>query len=119
MGWLMATNLLKARHELTVWNRTSGKDVEGARSAASPAEAATGAEVIWMCVSDTKAVESVLFGPQGVEQSLTQGMVLVDSSTISPSATRKFAERMRPKGVDYVDAPMTGSKAAAESGTLI
>jgi 3-hydroxyisobutyrate dehydrogenase-like beta-hydroxyacid dehydrogenase len=54
-----------------------------------------------------------------VEQSLTQGMVLVDSSTISPSATRKFAERVRPKGVDYVDAPMTGSKAAAESGTLI
>ncbi len=119
MGWLMASNLLKAGHELTVWNRTRGKDVEGARSAASPAEAATGAEVIWMCVSDTKAVESVLFGPQGVEQSLTQGMVLVDSSTISPSATRKFAERMRPKGVDYVDAPMTGSKAAAESGTLI
>src|SRR5439155_15035185 len=74
MGWLMASNLLKAGHELTVWNRTRGKDVEGARSAASPAEAATGAEVIWMCVSDTKAVESVLFGPQGVEQSLTQGM---------------------------------------------
>ncbi len=119
MGRPMVANLVKAGHELSVWNRTPGKDVEGARSAASPAEAATGAEVIWMCVSDTKAVESVLFGPQGVEQSLTQGMVLVDSSTISPSATRKFAERMRPKGVDYVDAPMTGSKAAAESGTLI
>src|SRR5437588_7622897 len=119
MGRPMAANLVKAGHELSVWNRTPGKDVEGARSAASPAEAATGAEVIWMCVSDTKADESVLFGPQGVEQSLTQGMVLVDSSTISPSATRKFAERMRPKGVDYVDAPMTGSKAAAESGTLI
>jgi len=119
MGRPMVDNLVKAGHELSVWNRTPGKDVEGARSAASPAEAATGAEVIWMCVSDTKAVESVLFGPQGVEQSLTQGMVLVDSSTISPSATRKFAERMRPKGVDYVDAPMTGSKAAAESGTLI
>jgi 3-hydroxyisobutyrate dehydrogenase-like beta-hydroxyacid dehydrogenase len=119
MGRSMASNLVKAGHELTVWNRSSGKDVEGARSAASPAEAATGAEVIWMCVSDTQAVESLLFGPQGVEQSLTQGMVLVDSSTISPSATRKFAERVRPKGVDYVDAPMTGSKAAAESGTLI
>jgi len=119
MGRPMAANLVKAGHELSVWNRTPGKDVEGARSAASPAEAAAGAEVIWMCVSDTRAVETVLFGPQGVEQSLTQGMVLVDSSTISPSATRKFAERMRPKGVDYVDAPMTGSKAAAESGTLI
>jgi 3-hydroxyisobutyrate dehydrogenase-like beta-hydroxyacid dehydrogenase len=119
MGRPMAANLVKAGHELTVWNRTPGKDVEGARSAASPAEAAGGAEVIWMCVSDTKAVETVLFGPQGAEQSLTQGVVLVDSSTISPSATRKFAERVRAKGVDYVDAPMTGSKAAAESGTLI
>ena len=119
MGRSMASNLVKAGHELTVWNRSSGKDVEGARSTASPAAAAAGAEVIWMCVSDTQAVESLLFGPLGVEQSLTQGMVLVDSSTISPSATRKFAERVRPKGVDYVDAPMTGSKAAAESGTLI
>jgi 3-hydroxyisobutyrate dehydrogenase-like beta-hydroxyacid dehydrogenase len=119
MGRPMASNLVKAGHELTVWNRTPGKDVEGARSAASAAEAAAGAEVIWMCVSDTKAVENLLFGPQGVEQSLTQGMVLVDSSTISPSATRKFADRVRAKGVDYVDAPMTGSKAAAESGTLI
>src|SRR5947209_15198347 len=119
MGRPMAANVVKAVHELSVWNRTPGKDVEGARSAASPAEAAAGAEVAWMCVSDTKAVESVLFGQQGVEQSLTQGMLLVDSSTISPSATRKFGERVRAKGVDYVDAPMTGSKAAAESGTLI
>src|SRR5438552_17567920 len=119
MGRPMAANLVKAGHELSVWNRTPGKDVEGARSAAAPAEAAAGAEVAWMCVSDTKAVESVLFGQQGVEQSLTQGMLLVDSSTISPSATRKFGERVRAKGVDYVDAHMTGSKAAAESGTLI
>src|SRR5213592_3025249 len=119
MGRPMVANLVKAGHELSVWNRTPGKDVEGARSAASPAEAAAGAEVAWMCISDTKAVESVLFGQQGVEQSLTQGMLLVDSSTISPSATRKFGERVRAKGVDYVDAPMTGSKAAAESGTLI
>jgi 3-hydroxyisobutyrate dehydrogenase-like beta-hydroxyacid dehydrogenase len=119
MGRAMASNLAKAGHEVTVWNRTAGKDVEGARSAASPAEAARDAEVVWMCVSDTKAVESVLFGPQGVHESLTQGMTIVDSSTISPSATRQFAERVRAQGVDYVDAPMTGSKAGAENGTLI
>ena len=118
MGRSMATNLAKAGHEVTVWNRTPGKDVEGARSAASPAEAARGAEVVWMCVSDTKAVEGVLFGPQGVHESLTEGMIIADSSTISPSATRQFAERVRAKGVQYVDAPMTGSKAGAESGTL-
>src|SRR6202050_2173357 len=119
MGRAMASNLAKAGHEVTVWNRTPGKDVEGARNAASPAEAARDTEVVWMCVSDTKAVESVLFGPQGVHESLTQGMTIVDSSTISPSATRQFAERVRLQGVQYVDAPMTGSKVAAESGTLI
>ena len=119
MGRAMASNLAKAGHEVTVWNRTAGKDVEGARSAATPAEAARGAEVVWMCVSDTEAVESVLFGPQGVHESLAQGMTIVDSSTISPSATRQFAERVRAQGVQYVDAPMTGSKAGAENGTLI
>jgi 3-hydroxyisobutyrate dehydrogenase-like beta-hydroxyacid dehydrogenase len=115
----MATNLVKAGHEVTVWNRSAGKEVEGARAASSPADAARDAEVVWMAVSDTKAVESVLFGPQGVEQSLKPGMIVVDSSTISPSATRKFAEKVRAKGADYVDAPMTGSKTGAESGTLL
>src|SRR5437879_9726894 len=119
MGRPMAANLVKAGHELSVWNRTPGKDVEGARSAASPAEAAAGAEVAWMCVSDTKAVESVLFGEQGVGQSLTQGMLLGDSSTISPAATRNFGELVGADGVDYVDAPMTGWEAGAESGRLV
>jgi len=72
-----------------------------------------------MCVSDTKAVEGVLFGPAGVEQVLTAGMIIADSSTISPSATRGFAQRVKARGVDYVDAPMTGSKIAAAAGSLI
>ena len=119
MGRPMAANLVKAGHEVSVWSRTPGKQVEGARSAASPAEAAKGAEVVWMCVSDTKAVESLLFGPEGVESSLSSGMTVVDSSTISPTATRKFAERVKVHGANYVDAPMTGSKVGAENGTLI
>jgi 3-hydroxyisobutyrate dehydrogenase-like beta-hydroxyacid dehydrogenase len=119
MGRPMAANLVKAGHEVTVWNRSPGKDVEGARTASSPADAAHDAEVVWICVSDTKAVEGLLFGEQGVEQSLREGMVVVDSSTISPTATRKFAERVRAKGADYVDAPVTGSKTGAEGGTLI
>jgi 3-hydroxyisobutyrate dehydrogenase-like beta-hydroxyacid dehydrogenase len=118
MGRSMAANMAKAGHEVAVWNRSAGKEVEGARSAASPAEAARGTEVVWMCVSDTKAVESVLFGAQGVQESLAEGMIIVDSSTISPSATRQFAERVRSRGVQYVDAPMTGSKTGAASGTL-
>jgi 3-hydroxyisobutyrate dehydrogenase/2-hydroxy-3-oxopropionate reductase len=119
MGRAMATNLAKAGHEVTVWNRSAGKEVEGARVATSPAEAAQGAEVVWLCVSDTAAVENVLFGANGVEQSLAEGMIIADSSTISPSATRKFAERVARKGVQWVDSPMTGSKAGAEAGTLL
>jgi 3-hydroxyisobutyrate dehydrogenase/2-hydroxy-3-oxopropionate reductase len=119
MGRPMASNLAKAGHEVTVWNRTPGQNVEGAKTAPSPAEAARDAEVIWLCVADTKAVESVLFGPQGVYESLSEGQIIVDSSTISPSATRRFAERVGSKGVQYVDAPVTGSKVGAENGTLI
>lgn len=119
MGHAMAENLVKAGHEVTVWNRTPGKLVEGAAVAPTPATATQGAEVVWMCVSDTAAVEKLLFGDDGVEESLTEGMVIVDSSTISPSATVKFADRVRQKGADYVDAPMTGSKIGAANGTLI
>jgi len=119
MGRPMAGNLVKAGHQVTVWNRSSGKDVEGAATAASPAEAARDAEVAWLCVSDTKAVEGLVFGAQGVQDALQEGQIIVDSSTISPSATRQFAERVRSRGVQWVDAPMTGSKAGAESGTLI
>ena len=119
MGRSMAANLVKAGHEVAVRNRTPGKDVEGARTASSPADAARGAEVVWMCVSDTKAVENVLFGAEGVETVLAPGMIIADSSTISPSATERFAERVKARGVDYVDAPMTGSKIAAATGSLI
>ncbi|MGE5206372.1 MAG: NAD(P)-dependent oxidoreductase [Chlamydiota bacterium] len=119
MGRPMAANLVKAGHEVSTWNRSAGKEVEGARAAASPADAARGAEVVWMCVSDTEAVEQVLFGEEGVEKGLEQSAVVVDSSTISPSATLRFAERLRAKGSEYVDAPMTGSKIGAEGGQLI
>jgi 3-hydroxyisobutyrate dehydrogenase-like beta-hydroxyacid dehydrogenase len=118
MGHSMAANLVKAGHEVTVWNRTP-KDMEGARTAATPADAANGAEVVWMCVSDTNAVEQLLFGPEGVENSLSEGMIVVDSSTISPSATRKFADRVKTRGAQYVDAPVTGSKIGAANASLI
>ncbi|MGH9602636.1 MAG: NAD(P)-dependent oxidoreductase [Terriglobales bacterium] len=119
MGRPMAANLAKAGHEVTVWNRTPGKNVPGARAAASPHDAAARADVVWVCVSNTDAVEQVLFGEGGAESSLRGGMVVVDSSTISPAATRRFAERVAVRGADYVDAPLTGSKAGAEGGTLI
>jgi len=119
MGQAMAANLVKAGHEVTVWNRTPGRLVEGARVAPTPAAAAQGAEVIWLCVSDTDAVEDVMFGKEGAESSLTEGMIVADSSTISPSATVNYANRVGTKGVAWVDAPMTGSKIGARDGTLV
>jgi len=119
MGHAMATNLVKAGHQVTVWNRTPGKLVEGAALAPTPAAAAQGAEVVWLCVSDTDSVEQVVFGKEGVEASLSDGMIIADSSTISPSATLKFSERVAVKGAAWVDAPMTGSKIGARDGTLV
>ena len=115
----MAANLVKAGHQVTVWNRTPGKDVAGATTAASAAEAAKNQEVIWLCVSNTKAVEQVLFGPQGVASSVKTGAVVVDSSTISPSASIDFRQHLKDKGCEFLDAPVTGSKVAAEAGSLI
>jgi 3-hydroxyisobutyrate dehydrogenase-like beta-hydroxyacid dehydrogenase len=119
MGRPMAANLIKAGHDVTVWNRSGGKELSGAKSASTPAEAANGADVVWVCVADTKAVEQVLFGPDGVEKSLRPGMIVADSSTILPTASKQFAERVRAKGADFVDAPITGSKIGAEQGTLV
>lgn len=119
MGRPMAANLVKGGHDVVVWNRNRRSDVAGATTANTAAEAAQGREVIWMCVSDTAAVEQVLFGPDGVEPSLAPGMVVIDSSTISPFATKKFAEKVRARGADYLDAPITGSKIGAESGQLV
>jgi 3-hydroxyisobutyrate dehydrogenase-like beta-hydroxyacid dehydrogenase len=119
MGSPMAANLAKAGHDVTVWNRSGGKGVPGAKSASTPAEAANGADVVWVCVADTKAVEQVLFGANGVEKSLRPGMIVADSSTILPMASKQFAARVRAKGADFVDAPITGSKIGAEQGTLV
>lgn len=119
MGRPMAANLVKAGHEVNIWNRTPGKDVPGAKTCATPAEAAKGREVVWMCVSDTKAVEQVLFGANGAAGALEKGALVVDSSTISPSASAQFAEKIRGRGGEFLDAPVTGSKIAAQNGSLI
>ena len=119
MGRPMAQNLAKAGHDVKVWNRTPGRAVNGAQAVATPKEAAKDAEIVWLCVSDTKAVEQVLFGKDGVVESLRPGAIVVDSSTILPAASLKFAERVRQKGGEFVDAPVTGSKVGAEAGQLI
>lgn len=115
----MATNLVNAGHEVTVWNRTPGREAPGAATAATPAEAVKGKEAVWVCVSDTTAVQQVLFGPQGAAEGLSSGTIVVDSSTISPSASLGIMEGLQERGCEFLDAPVTGSKIAAESGQLI
>src|SRR3954468_16720171 len=119
MGHSMAKNLVKAGHDVTAWNRSAGKSVDGAKIAATPREAAAQAEVIWICVSDTKAVEDVLFGNDGAFDAVQKGAIVVDSSTILPEASQKFVARLRERGADFVDAAVTGSKIGAADATLI
>lgn len=122
MGGAMAGHLVGAGHDVAVFNRTPGRDQAlvdaGARSCASPAEAASGAQLVFTCVSDSPDVEHVVFGPGGVAESVSAGTVLVDCSTISPAITRGIAERLTAIGVGAVDAPVSGGSEGAVKGTL-
>ncbi|MGD8952554.1 MAG: NAD(P)-dependent oxidoreductase, partial [Desulfobacterales bacterium] len=122
MGAPMALNLLKAGHSVTVHNRTRNKEeavaAAGARRAPSPAEAAEGAEVVITCVSDTPDVEKIILGETGVLHGAAPGTIVVDMSTVSPSATRRIAEKLGEKGVHMLDAPVSGGSEGAQKGTL-
>jgi 3-hydroxyisobutyrate dehydrogenase-like beta-hydroxyacid dehydrogenase len=122
MGTPMALNLVKAGFNVTVYNRTRGKaDVlerAGARVAATPAEAARDAEVIVTIVSDTAAMEEVVCGKGGLFETIGSGAILIDSSTISPTVSRRLACQLAGKGASMLDAPVTGSKHGAEKGEL-
>ena len=124
MGGGMARNLLKAGFELTVWNRTPARMqplVEaGARAASDPAELAGQSDIVISCVSDTPDVEAVLAGetPPGALHGLKEGALVIDMSTISPSATRDLAGRLAEKGAHMLDAPVSGGSEGAARGTL-
>jgi 3-hydroxyisobutyrate dehydrogenase len=122
MGAAMAANLRTAGFEVTVWNRTPGRAgplVEsGATEARSPAAVGRSADVVVICVSDTPDVEAVLFGPDGVAVGLADGALVIDCSTISPSATAAFAARLRERGIGFVDAPVSGGSEGARLATL-
>jgi 3-hydroxyisobutyrate dehydrogenase len=122
MGIGMAMNVLKAGHEVTVHNRTRAKEerlaAEGAVRAASPKEAAAGAEIIVICVSDTPDVEGIVLGDDGVIHGAPEGSIVVDMSTISPAATRRMAAMLAEKRVGMLDAPVSGGPEGAQNGTL-
>jgi 3-hydroxyisobutyrate dehydrogenase len=122
MGAAMAANLARAGFPLTVWNRTPGRAGElielGATEAPTPAAVAETSDILVSCVSDTPDVESVLFGRDGVAEGAHAGLLVIDSSTISPSATREFAARLGKRGVAMVDAPVSGGSEGAKNATL-
>ena len=122
MGQPMALNLIKAGHQLAVYNRTAAKaaalQAAGARVVSSPADAARDANVVMMIVSDSAAVEEVVAGKGGILESLRAGALVIDSSTISPTVSRKRACLVAGKGASWLDAPVTGSKHGAEKGEL-
>lgn len=122
MGAPMALNILKAGHKVTVHNRTRNKEeavaAAGARRAASPAEAAEGAEVVIICVSDSPDLERVTLGESGVIHGAAPGTVVVDMSTVSPGTTRRIAAALREMGVHMIDAPVSGGSEGARRGTL-
>lgn len=122
MGGPMAERLLRAGFELTVHNRTRERELPlvqaGAARAASPKEAASGADMVLVMVSDTPDVEEVVLGQQGALHGMSPGSLLIDMSTISPGATRRIAERLQERGAAMLDAPVSGGSEGARDGTL-
>ncbi len=122
MGAAMARHVLQAGHHLQVWNRTPDKAAElvasGATAAESPAEAARDADVVVCMLADPDAVRQVLLGPGGAADGAAEGTLVIDASTIGPSAAREIAAELEKRGLRYVDAPVLGSVQPAREGTL-
>src|SRR5919199_1396968 len=123
MGAPMAANLVRAGFEVTVWNRTRQRAERfctdhGARVATTPAEAAGAADVTVTMVPDAPEVEAVVLGDRGAVEGVRQGGLVIDMSTIAPSASVAIGERLGAEGIGFLDAPVTGSRPKAEDGTL-
>jgi 3-hydroxyisobutyrate dehydrogenase len=123
MGFPMAQRLLNAGHNVTAWNRSSGKAAAlaeaGAKAASSPREVAAAASLVFMCLTDAAAVEAVVFGPDGLAMATGVGKLVVDFSSIHPDAARSIAARLKAKnGMGWIDAPVSGGTMGAEQGTL-
>lgn len=123
MGGPMARRLMDSGYVLTVWNRDPAKAAalvaDGAALAVSPAAVAAASDIVFTCLTDTDAVEAVVFGPDGVAAGARAGTVLVDFSSIRPAAAAEFAARLRAQaGMGWIDAPVSGGVPGATAGTL-
>jgi 3-hydroxyisobutyrate dehydrogenase/2-hydroxy-3-oxopropionate reductase len=123
MGYPMARNLLGAGHEVALWSNTASK----ARQLASegkgifcetPRQVAEHADCIFLCLGNTAMALEVILGSDGIIHGAKPGTVVADASTISPSESRKIGQALHAKGVDFLDAPCTGSTPGATGGTL-
>lgn len=121
MGGRMARRLLAAGHDLRVWNRTPARaealTSAGARVAATPADAVRQADVVIVMVADPAALRDVTAGPDGVPAGVAPGTTVIDMSTVGPDAVARLASAL-PEGVALLDAPVMGSIAEADAGTL-
>ena len=122
MGKPIAKNILKAGFQLMVHNRSRGAVDElvalGAESASSPAEMAARVDMIFTNLPDSPDVEMVTLGKDGVIESGNSGLICVDNSTIKPATARKLAEALGKKGIEFLDAPVSGGEIGAQNGTL-
>lgn len=123
MGHPMGANLLKAGHDLTVWNRTASRAdalvAQGAKRAATPRELAAQSEFVISIVSDPPALESVLWGESGVFAGLKPGSLIIESSTVSPGLEKRAAAAAAVQGAEFLEAPVTGGTWGAEKGELV
>jgi 3-hydroxyisobutyrate dehydrogenase/2-hydroxy-3-oxopropionate reductase len=119
----MARNLLRAGHQVALWSHTAEKarrlaaEERGIRCE-TPCEVAEKSDFIFLCVGDTAMAKNVILGPEGIIQGARKGTIVADASTISPSESRQIGAALQSKGVDFLDAPCTGSTPGAEGGTL-
>ena len=123
MGFPMAGHLAKNGHEVTVYNRTKAKAekwaaTHGGKAAATPAEAAKGAEIVFACVGNDDDLRSIALGDQGAFAGMAKGALFVDHTTASANVARELAEVAAGKGLRFLDAPVSGGQAGAENGKL-
>jgi len=123
MGSRMARNLAQKGFETHVWNRTPEKaralEPFGAKVAASPEELARSVDAFCTCVSDPAALREVVYGEHGLLAGARKGQLFIDFSTVSPELSRELDKACRALGMDFVEAPVTGSKGGADKGTLL
>ena len=122
MGRGMVDNLMQAGFDLTIWNRTASRMTpfteRGAEAASSPRAVAEKSDIIITCVSDTPDVEQVILGDDGVIHGAAAGSLVIDMSTINPVNTVEIARQLKAKGVNMLDAPISGGSEGAANGTL-